>query len=360
MSAADRRDAFCGKISVCNNLRQYGIPFTLTGLHTVDPASEAFALDLAVFASVCRVVRTLRRLRIGALGARPAAFNTVRYSEKLLEQAGISVETMDLSECFGRAGRLADDAPDVLAKLPAIRGYVRTEGIPEPALLKMAKFGVVLDQWMQESRLDATAIQCWTAMEEYYGVVPCTLMSMLSNALAPSACEVDIMGAVAMAALAQASGRPGALVDWNNNYGNDPDMGVVFHCSNLPKSIFSEQDGGPRMNYQASIAGTVGQENAYGTIVGRLEEAPFTYLRVATDDAAGRIRAYVGEGELTGDPLITFGGYGVVRVPRFQALLRYICENGFEHHAALTPGRVAEALEEALGRYLGWDVHRHR
>ena len=360
MTAADRRDSFCGKMSVCNNLRQYGIPFTLTRLHTEDPGAEAFTQDLEDFAATCRVVRVLRNLRIGALGARPAAFNTVRYSEKLLEQSGISIETLDLFEAFGRAGRLADNHEAVQAKLKAIQGYVSTGNVPQLSLVKMAKLGVVIDEWMVAARLDATAIQCWTAMEEFYGVVPCTLMSMMSNALTPSACEVDVMGAVAMTALARAGGKPSALVDWNNNYGEDPDKAVIFHCSNLPKDLFAARTGGFQMDYQAIIAGTVGKENAYGTVVGRLAAAPFTYLRVGTDDAAGCIRAYVGEGDLTDDPLDTFGGYGVVRIPRFQALLRHICENGFEHHVAVTPARLAASINEALTKYLGWTVYHHQ
>jgi L-fucose isomerase-like protein len=213
---------------------------------------------------------------------------------------------------------------------------------------------------MAKTRLSATAIQCWTAMEEFFGVVPCTLMSMMSDQLLCSACETDIMGTVAMFAMAQGSSKPSALVDWNNNYGEDPDKGVIFHCSNLPKTLFADTaEGKPPMDYQAIIAGTVGAENTYGTIVGRLKAAPFTYLRVGTDDAAGKIRAYVGEGELTDDPLKTFGGYGVVRIPKFQKLLAYICENGFEHHVAVNPSCISAGIKEALGKYMGWDVYHH-
>ncbi|MBI2926600.1 MAG: fucose isomerase [Verrucomicrobia bacterium] len=360
MTIRDRRDSFCGKMSVCNNLRQYGLPFTLTRRHTDPPDSPTFRQDLRDFVVTCRVVRGLKNLRIGALGARPTAFNTVRYSEKLLEQSGVSVETLDLFELFGWVGKMRDDDASVQLKLKEIQNYVIAKSIPGPALLKMAKFGVAVDDWMQKTRLNATAIQCWTAMEEFFGVVPCTLMSMMSNLGLSSACEVDIMGTVAMYAMAQASGRPSALVDWNNNYGDDPDKGVVFHCSNLPKDVFvSEGEDKPAMDYQEIIAGTVGKENTYGTIVGRVKAGGFTYLRVSTDDAAGKLRAYVGEGELTNDPLKTFGGYGVVRIPEFQKLLRYICENGFEHHVAINPARIAAGVSEALNKYLGWEVYQH-
>jgi L-fucose isomerase-like protein len=364
MTIKDRRDSFCGKMSACNNLRQYGIKYTLTSLHTVDPQSESFRADLRKFVATCRVVGGLKGARIGALGARPAAFNTVRYSEKLLENSGISVETLDLSEAFGRIELLADDDPTVTDKLVAIKEYVPTQGIPAEALLKMAKLGVVIDGWMEDTELVASAIQCWTSMEEYFGVVPCTLMSMMSNRLMPSACETDIAGVVAMYALALASGQPSAIVDWNNNYGDDPDKGVIFHCSNLPGDIFVKEgaidpEDIPVMDYQEIIAGTVGKENTFGTVVGRVKDDPFTYLRISTDDLNGKIVAYIGEGKLTNDPLKTFGGYGVVEVPNLQGLLNYICSNGFEHHVSINLAEVADAVYEALTKYLGWEVYYH-
>lgn len=356
MTISHRRDSFCGKISVCNNLKQYNIPFSLTQKHTMHPDSSEFQADLAWFAAVCRVVKGLRGARIGALGARPAAFNTVRYSEKLLEQSGISVETLDLSEAFGQAGRLADTDNAVQTKLAAVKGYINASGVTEAALLKMAKFGVVVDRWMQDNALVASAVQCWTAMEAYYGVVPCSIMSMLSNNLLPSACEVDIPGVVGMYALQLATGKPSALLDWNNNYGDDPDKAVVFHCSNLPKDILAEA----KMGYQEILAGDVGKENAYGAIAGRINPNVFTYCRVSTDDSSGCIRTYLGEGNFTNDTLLTFGGYGVVHIPNMQALLRYICENGFEHHVAVNMAPVARVLKEAFGTYMGWQVYHHQ
>lgn len=357
MTIADRRDSFCGKMSLCNNLRQYGVKFTLTSLHTVDPQSESFRNDLRNFAATCRVVGGLKHARIGALGARPTAFNTVRYSEKLLENSGISIETLDLSEAFGRIERLADDDPAVKAKLQSVRDYVPTKAIPEDALLKMTKLGVVIDGWMDETELVASAIQCWTSMQEFFGVVPCTLMSMMSNKLVPSACETDVAGVVAMYALALAAQQPSAIVDWNNNYGDDPDKGVIFHCSNLPGDIFVKDNA--VMDYQEIIAGTVGKENTYGTVVGRVKTGPFTYLRVSTDDLNGKIVAYTGEGELTKDPLQTFGGFGVVKIPNLQGLLAHICNNGYEHHVSVNLTEVADSIYEALDKYLGWEVYYH-
>jgi L-fucose isomerase-like protein len=356
MTIEDRRDSFCGKMSACNNLKQYGIRYSLTTRHTESPSSPEFARDLEWFLGVCRVVKGLRRLRIGAIGARPAAFNTVRFSEKLLEASGISVEPIDLSEIVGRIGRLKDDDAGVVAKLAAIRAYVPTGGVPAPALLKMAKLGAVIDAWMRETEVAISAVQCWTSLEEFFGVVPCTVMSMMSDELMSSACEVDICGVIGMHALRLASLTPSALLDWNNNYGDDPDKAVCFHCSNLPKHFFEDV----RMDYQAIIAGTVGRENTFGTCVGRVKAGPMSFARFSTDDARGRIGGYVGEGAFTSDPLQTFGGAGVVRIPEMQRLLRFICENGFEHHVAANFSSVAAIVYEATTKYLGWDVYWHR
>ncbi len=355
MTIASRRDSFCGKMSACNNLRQYGVPYSLTRLHTVSPGSGEFQNDLAWFASVCRVANGLRNLRVGSIGARPTAFNTVRYSEKLLEAQGISVETLDLSEIFGRIGRLKDSDSAVEAKLGEIRKYVTTSGIPEAALIKMAKLGAVIDGWMKATDVTVTAVQCWTSMEEFLGVVPCTIMSMMSNNLIPSACEVDVCGTISMHALALASETPSALLDWNNNYGDDPNKAVCFHCSNLPKHFFQDV----RMDFQEIIAGTVGKENTFGTCVGRVKAGAMSFARFSTDDTAGVLRGYSGEGAFTNDPLNTFGGAGVVEIPRLQNLLHFICENGFEHHVAANFSTVSAAIHEATTRYLGWQMHRH-
>jgi len=356
MTIADRRDSFCGKMSICNNLQQYGIKYSLTKLHTEAPSSPEFAADIEWFAAVCRVANGLRGLRIGAIGARPAAFNTVRYSEKILEANGVTIEPLDLSEVFGRVGRLKCDDPKVQQKARDIRAYVPTEGIPDEALMKMSQLGVVIDDWMKANDLAVSAVQCWTSMEEFFGVVPCTVMSMLSNQLMSSACEVDVPGVIGMHALRLASGAPSALLDWNNNYGDDPNKAVCFHCSNLPKHFFNEV----KMDYQEIIAGTVGKLNTFGTCVGRVKASPMSFARFSTDDATGKVRGYVGEGRFTDDPLTTFGGAGVVEIPRLQELLRFICENGFEHHvAANLTEHGAAAVHEAAKNYLGWDMHRH-
>ena len=350
-----RRDAFCGKISVCNNLRQYGFEFTLTNQHTSSPRSESFKADLQKFVRVCKVVNGLRTARLGAIGARPTAFNTVRYSEKLLQAYGMSVTTIDLSEILGNAGRLTDDDVKVQDKLSAIKSYAKHESVPSPLLVRMSKLGVVISDWMEANDLDASALQCWTSIQKNYGVNACTLMSMMSDQLMPSACEVDITGVVSMYALQLASGFPGALVDWNNNYADDPDRCVLFHCGNWASSFVPNNE----IKTAPILGTTIGKENTYGAMAGRANAGPLTYARVSTDDVNGIIRTYTGEGQLTDDPLDTFGHRAVAHVPSLQTLMKYICKNGFEHHVAMTMGSVADALDEAFTTYMGWENYHH-
>jgi L-fucose isomerase-like protein len=355
MDVVNRRDAWCGKISVCNNLYQFGIKYTLTTKHVVSPKDQSFISDLTNFIAVCRVVKGMKKVRIGAVGARPGAFNTVRYSEKILQRNGISVTTVDLSEILGNANKLTENDRPVKEKLEKISSYAATGKTPDDRLIQIAKLDVVLADFMEENALDATAIQCWTSLQKNYGCNVCTSMSMMSENMLPSACEVDVTGTLSMYAMQLASGSPSALVDWNNNYADDDTKCVLFHCGNWAKSFL------PDITIStAPILGTsVGTENTYGALEGRTPAMPLTYGRISTDDCKGIIKAYVGEGELTNDALNTFGNRAVAQISRLQELMNYVCRNGFEHHVVMNASKTAAILKESLENYLGWEVYQH-
>jgi L-fucose isomerase-like protein len=355
MDVVNRRDSWCGKISVCNNLYQYGIKYTLTEKHVVHPTDESFINDLKQFIAVCRVVKGLRSVRIGAVGARPGAFNTVRYSEKILQRNGISVTTVDLSEILGNANKLTKDDASVKEKLEKIHAYTNTGLTPPDKLVQIAKLDVVLANFVEENSLDATAIQCWTSLQQNYGCNVCTSMSMMSENMLPSACEVDVTGTLTMYAMQLASGSPSALVDWNNNYAADENKCVLFHCGNWAKSFLPDI----QMSTAPILGTSVGLENTYGTLDGRTPAMPLTYGRLSTDDTKGVIKAYIGEGNLTDDDLKTFGNKAVASIPNLQSLMQYVCRNGFEHHVVMNASKTAAILKEAFENYLGWEVYSH-
>jgi L-fucose isomerase-like protein len=355
MDVVNRRDSWCGKISVCNNLYQYGIKYTLTEKHVVHPSDESFINDLKNFIAVCRVVKGLRKVRIGAVGARPGAFNTVRYSEKILQRNGISVTTVDLSEILGNANKLTAADESVKDKLEKIHAYTNTGLTPPDKLLQIAKLDVALADFVLANALDATAIQCWTSLQNNYGCNVCTSMSMMSENMLPSACEVDVTGTLTMYAMQLASGSPSALVDWNNNYAEDENKCVLFHCGNWAKSFLPDI----QMSTAPILGTSVGAENTYGALQGRTPASPLTFGRLSTDDPKGIIKAYIGEGLLTDDELNTFGNRAVASIPELQKLMQFVCRNGFEHHVVMNASKTAGILKEAFGNYLGWELYHH-
>ena len=351
-----RRDAFCGKISVCNNLYQYGIPFTDTTLHTYSIYSELLAKDINKFAGICRVVNGLRHARIGAIGARPAGFQTVRASEKLLQKSGITVVPVDLSEILGAARKIEDTDAELLKKLEEIKCYAAVPTEYSDKLVLQAKFGVAVERWIEANQIDAVAVQCWDSLEQNYGCAACVTMSMLGEKLLPAACEVDIAGAVSMYALTLAAQGQSALLDWNNNFAEDRNKCVCTHCGNFPKS-FVRND--LKLGTLGVLGRTLGKVNTFGAVYGKVTKGDFTFFRISTDDTKGAIKAYLGTGEITDDPYGMDGCIAVTKVNNLQTLMKYICKNGFEHHVAMVRNDVKEILNEAIEDYLGWNLYVH-
>lgn len=351
-----RRDAFCGKISVCNNLYQYGIPFTDTTLHTYSIYSELLAKDINKFAGICRVVNGLRHARIGAIGARPAGFQTVRASEKLLQKSGITVVPVDLSEILGAARKIEDTDAELLKKLEEIKCYAAVPKEYSDKLVLQAKFGVAVERWIEANQIDAVAVQCWDSLEQNYGCAACVTMSMLGEKLLPAACEVDIAGAVSMYALTLAAQGQSALLDWNNNFAEDRNKCVCTHCGNFPKS-FVRND--LKLGTLGVLGRTLSKVNTFGAVYGKVTKGDFTFFRISTDDTKGAIKAYLGTGEITDDPYGMDGCIAVTKVNNLQTLMKYICKNGFEHHVAMVRNDVKEILNEAIEDYLGWNLYVH-
>lgn len=351
-----RRDSFCGKISVCNNLYQYGIPFTDTTLHTYSIHSPLMMADVHRFAAICRVVKKLTHCRVGQIGTRPLGFNTCRASEKLLQASGITVVPVDLSEILYNANRIADDDAELQEEMKAIHAYAAVPEAYEDKVPLQAKFGLAVKRWVKENEVDCCAIQCWDSLEQNYGCAACVTMSMLGEAGIPCACETDLAGAVSMYALRLASELPAALADWNNNFAEDRNKCVVTHCGNFPKG-FAKTD--LKLGPLGVLGRTLGKVRTFGAVYAKCTEGEFTYFRISTDDTLGCIKAYLGSGEITSDPYGMDGCIAVTKVDNLQGLMKYICKNGFEHHVALVRTNVVAILEEAIETYLGWDLYVH-
>ena len=352
-----RRDAFCGKLSVCNNFYQYGIKFTDTVFHTYSIGSNEFTRDLLKFAGICRVVKGLKGLRVGAIGTRPIGFQTMRFSEKLLQKYGITVVPVDMSEIISAAEKIREGDLLVKEKVEAIRAYGSCLHVNRDKIARQARFGLAIENWINDNDIDISALQCWDSIEKNYGCAACVTMSMMGEKLMPSACEVDVAGTISMYALTLAAQTPSAILDWNNNFAEDRDKVVCTHCSNYPKSFFQNEIEIGSLD----VLGTVlGSDDTFGAVKGKVAAGNMTYFRISTDDQKGTVKSYLGEGTITDDPYGMDGGIAVCQIENLQSLMKYLCKNGFEHHVAMVRGQVSEILEEAIGNYLGWDLYLHR
>ena len=353
MSPELRRDAFCGKFSIMDVFCQYGLNFTALKPHTVHPDHPLFAAQVDYFDRLCRVVSGLKNLVVGAIGARTTAFKTVRIDELALQRRGITVETFDLSDLFNRIRGLSDNDEAVKVKAERLKGFTRWDGVPEDSFQTLVKMGTAIDQIIQENHLDAVAIRCWIEMQEQLGVSPCVLLSEMNDRGLPAACELDIGNAVAMTALARASGKAAACLDWNNNYADQEDKCILFHCGPVPQGMMSEKG---QVTDHEILKNAVGPGRAYGCNVGRIASMPMTFGSLLTQD--GQMKFYLGQGQFTEDPIPKefFGCAGVAQIDSLQDALQTIGYEGFRHHVSVTPGHVLEPVREAFEKYLDYQV----
>jgi len=353
MGFTQRRDAFCGKISVMNVFKQYGLPFTSFTPHVVHPSNEKFTEHIKTFDSVCRVVNGMKRMTVGAIGARTTAFKTVRFDELTLQKFNITTETLDLSEIIQRVEDFDATKDSFQTKANILKNYTNWNGVPDKSFSNLVKLGVVLHEIIEEYQLDAIAIRCWIELQKQLKVSPCVLLSELNDRGIPAACELDVTNAVTMFALSLASGEPATLMDWNNNWGEEEDKCILFHCGVIPQSLMTTK--GHVVDHQLLVK-ALGVGCSFGCNVGRMAPNNITYSSAVTID--GKLKFYLGEGEITADeiPEGYFGGAGVVQINNLQDHLRTIGYGGYRHHVSLTPGYVKQAIEEAFTIYLGYEV----
>jgi L-fucose isomerase-like protein len=192
-------------------------------------------------------------------------------------------------------------------------------------------------------------------MQRHYGISCCVLLSEMNNRGIPVACEVDVGSAVTMCALRHASGVPATCLDWNNNYGNDDNKCILFHCGPVPQSMMTCTGV---ITDHAILANEVGKGCAYGCNSGRIKPTPFSFGNLITEK--GKMKFYLGEGRFTDDPIPEdfFGCAGVAEFPDLQESLLTIGLEGHRHHTAVTAGLVAAPVAEAFERYLGYKVTR--
>ena len=353
MGPALRRDAFCGKFSIMDVFYQHNLKFTALKPHVVSPSSERFKANLDHFDRLCRVVKGFQNLVVGAIGARTTAFKTVRFDEVALQRVGVTVETFDLAGVLARVKSVPTDGNAYKTKREELGAYTVWDGVPEAAIDNITRLGVVLDELIEEYNMDAIAIRCWIELQEQLGISPCVLLGLLNNTGTIAACEVDVCNAVAMAALSMASGHPATVLDWNNNYGEEDDKCILFHCGPVPSDLMTNKG---HVSDHLILVNAVGENQSFGPVVGRIAPADLTFGSMMTD--AGRVKVYLGDGRFTEDPIPDnfFGAAGVAEIAGLQDVLLHVGMQGYRHHVGVTTGKYVASIEEALEKYLDFDV----
>lgn len=352
MDFAHRRDAFCGKFSITDVFSQYHVPFTILKPHVVHPLSKEFRQNLDDFAAICRVVKGMRRFTIGCIGARTTAFKTVRFDEVALEKYGITVESFDLSELFHKVDELKDDDVKVVAKMARLKEYSNFSLVPTDRMITLAKVSCAIDQYIEEYHLDALTLRCWNEMETYYRVCPCVLLSELNDRGIVASCEIDLCSAITMRAMNLASGQSTACLDWNNNYGTDPNKVILFHCGPVAQSLMTEKG----LVTEHKMFAKCDPGSGWGCNEGRIRAFDMTFSNCKTED--GKLTIYASEAKFTGEPIENtyFGCGGVAEIPDLQNKLIRLARGGFKHHTTVGVGHMKDILVEAFSTYLHYDV----
>ena len=352
MDVRHRRDAFCGKVSVTDVFYQYIIPFTVMKPHVVHPLSKAFAQNLEDFAAVCRVVKGMKRFNLGCIGARTTAFKTVRFDEVTLQRYGINVESFDLSELIFAVQNKKDDEKAVIEKVKRLENYADFSKVPEKNKYTLAKISVVIDEYIETYRLDAVTLRCWNEMETILRVCPCVLLSELNDRGIVASCEIDLCSAITMRAMNLASGKPTACLDWNNNYGEDENKVILFHCGPVAQTLMAGR--GTVTEHKMFAKGDPG--SGWGSNEGRIAAFDMTFSNCFTEN--GKLKVYASEAKFTGEPIEEgyFGCGGVAQIPDLQNKLLRLARGGFKHHTTVGMGHMKNVLEEAFSTYLGYDI----
>ena len=320
MDFAHRRDAFCGKFSVTDVFTQYQVPFTVLKPHVVHPLSAKFQENLRDFAAICRVVNGMKRFTIGCIGV---------Y----------------------KVGQKADDDPAVAEKIKVLENYSDFTKVPDTNKLTLAKISVVIDEYIEEYHLDALAIRCWNEMETILRVCPCVLLSELNDRGIVTSCEIDLTSAISMRAMALASEQPTAVLDWNNNYGDEENKVILFHCGSTAQSLMAAK--GTVTEHKMFAKGDPG--SGWGTNEGRIRPMKTTLSNCLTVD--GKVVVYATEAEFTDDPIedAYFGCAGVCEIPDMEDKMIRLARGGFKHHTCIGAGHMKDILKEAFTTYLGYE-----
>jgi len=346
-------DSFCGTLSISSGLHRRRIPFIFAGI--LFPEEEEFKDAVLNFMRVCAIVRGFVGAKVGQIGTRPGPFETCAINEPaLIEHFKQTVVPISLVEIFQSANSLSDDEPEVQEIIREIEAQADVSNVKREILVKLAKLECALKRFAEENKIDAMAVQCWTAMQNIYGVSSCLPMGRLTDKGIMTACEVDIYGALTMLIqyLASLKTTPPHFIDWTIQHQEKDNVFLAWHCGNAPPSLACE--GCPIVVREHSILKrTVKPESSYGTAEFQLKPGTVTICRLVEYD--GEFKMLITKGEIKQSSDKLRGSWSWVEVPNLKSLYRTLVEEGFIHHASMIHGDYTQAIADAC-KFLGIKV----
>lgn len=333
------RDSQCGLFATGKVLRRFNVPFTyMTNCNLDDPEFERGVRD---FLAVCSVVKTFRSIRILQIGPRPMDFWSTMCNEgELLEKFGVQLAPVPLPELMQEMQKARQEKQEVEQTVQYCRSCmdicVTPEQLETIAALKTAMLALV-----KKYRCNAVAIQCWNALQDEIGIMPCAANSLLNEMGIPTVCETDIHGAITalMVEAAALDDTRSFFADWTVRHPTNDNAELLQHCGPWPISVAKER---PSIGYPVAFdfPGSVSAEAKHGEI---------TLARFDGDH--GVYSLLLGKAKGVDGPY-TKGTYLWVEVENLKRLEAKIVEGPYIHHCVGIHKDVVAVLYEAC-KYLG-------
>ncbi|NLT73401.1 MAG: hypothetical protein GXX94_04295 [Chloroflexi bacterium] len=346
-SLARQSDSYCGNLSICSGLYRRKLPFYYGGLYF--PEDEEFAEEVDIFSRAVAAIKALKGARIGQVGVRPNTFETVAYDEvAMIEKFGMNVVPINVSDLSETFASLRDDDAEVQDKVSAIRGSVAEVTVADDYLINAAKFELALTQFWRQNGLSAMAVQCWAATRQLYGLSVCSSYGRMTEQGMLTACETDVLGAVAM--LTQYAAARGEVIphfiDWTIQHREDPNRLLAWHCGNAPACLAAD----PARTALRSRPNMTGElepkpgDLAAGLYQFQIKPGMVTFCRLQEYD--GEWKMLIATGEIVPSDEDLAGTWSWVQVSDHAELYRTLVEEGFVHHANMIHGDQVSVLLE--------------
>jgi L-fucose isomerase-like protein len=344
-------DSWCGQFMTCSAIKRRG--FTFIHINTCNPEDKYFSEKLSLFSRAVNAISRFRGARFGQIGARPQLFESQFWSEENMQRKfSQMVIPMDLATAFKRMDDVLPDDPVVLKIVDEIRKGAGTigDGHTDKQIINQARYELSLMNIQKELGVSAMAVNCWTRIQEVYGISSCSTFGRLNDKGIITACEVDLLGAVTMWAIycaALGNAKPD-FIDWTDLHPTKENVWLAWHCGNAAPSLRDQSCKSMLMRNERLIQWC---PTCHGALEFKLKSGPVTCARMV--EYEGQYTMFFGTGEIIDTEPFTRGAYGWVKVNDVFDWEQKMIENGIIHHGTLIHDPVVADAMEMFCKYMG-------